>query len=208
MNFRGFKCLLNRINYKIILIVLILLPIFNLCLVTFFQGNEKIKVNLPSSSNSVVFEWYKTWGGSFNDKGESVAVDSSDNVYVGGYTDSFGAGSYDSLLIKYDSSGNQQWNHTWGGSTVGFFWESLGDIFGGDRPLYIRSNTDYNSSNTNISNYLYKSFQSSKNMGFNCYNYHYFFNFDVSFSRFLCSYFYINNWRISINDLWSYSSNH
>ncbi len=42
-------------------------------------------------------------------------MDSYDNVYLAGSTLTFGAGSSDMVLVKYDSSGVQQWYHTWGG---------------------------------------------------------------------------------------------
>ena len=42
-------------------------------------------------------------------------MDSSGNVYLAGTTSSFGAGSYDLVLVKYNGMGVQQWNCTWGG---------------------------------------------------------------------------------------------
>ena len=51
-----------------------------------------------------------------------MAVDSSDNVYIGGYTCGNltrvpNAGSYDIWLAKYDSSGTQQWIVQFGSSS-------------------------------------------------------------------------------------------
>jgi hypothetical protein len=60
--------------------------------------------------------WNRTWGGSASEYGLDVTVDSSDNVYLVGGTESYGAGSEDIVLLKYDSSGVLQWNRTWGGS--------------------------------------------------------------------------------------------
>ncbi len=42
-------------------------------------------------------------------------MDSSANIYLAGFTYSFGAGSGDIVLVKYKSSGEQQWYRTWGG---------------------------------------------------------------------------------------------
>lgn len=56
-------------------------------------------------------DWYKTFGINATDGGYNVAVDSSNNVYVVGYLDN-GTGNQDICLIKYDSSGVQQWNRT------------------------------------------------------------------------------------------------
>ena len=55
-------------------------------------------------------------GSSYGEVGESVAVDSSDNIYVCGSTSSVGAGSNDLLLVKYNSSGTVQWRRTLGGT--------------------------------------------------------------------------------------------
>ena len=54
-------------------------------------------------------------GGTGDEEGFDVAV-GSDGVYLTGYTASFGEGGYDVFLVKYDSSGNQMWNTTWGAS--------------------------------------------------------------------------------------------
>lgn len=66
-------------------------------------------------NNSGAKIWNTTWGGSFTDYGNGIAMDSSENLYIIGETDSFGAGGDDAFLVKYDSSGTKIWNITWGG---------------------------------------------------------------------------------------------
>jgi len=65
-------------------------------------------------SSSGTFQWSKTWGGIKDDRGYGVAVDGSGNPYLAGFTNSYGAGNYDAFLVKYSTSGTQQWNRTWG----------------------------------------------------------------------------------------------
>ena len=79
-------------------------------------GGTSQDMVLVKYDSSGMQQWNRTWGGSQNDFGFGVAVDSSNNVYLAGRTYSFGEGLYDMALVKYDSSGVQQWNHTWGGS--------------------------------------------------------------------------------------------
>jgi len=63
-----------------------------------------------------VQQWNRVWGGADDDGGSGVTVDSSGNVYLVGRTQSFGAGFYDMVLVKYDGNGVQQWNRMWGGA--------------------------------------------------------------------------------------------
>lgn len=60
-------------------------------------------------------QWNRTWGGSNREDCFGLAIDSDNNIYVAGRTESFGAGDEDFFLLKYDSSGHQHWNRTWGG---------------------------------------------------------------------------------------------
>ena len=48
---------------------------------------------------------YYTWGGSGGEAAWDIAIDSSNNSYVVGFTNSFGVGDYDLCLIKFNSSG-------------------------------------------------------------------------------------------------------
>ena len=60
------------------------------------------------------------WNKTYSEPGDNemyVLVQTSDGGYVlSGYTSSFGAGDKDFWLMKVDSSGNAQWNQTYGGS--------------------------------------------------------------------------------------------
>jgi hypothetical protein len=62
--------------------------------------------------------WTRTYGGPGYDAGRSVAQTPDNGFIVAGYTNSFGAGSYDVWLIKTDDSGDTAWTRTLGGADM------------------------------------------------------------------------------------------
>ena len=71
---------------------------------------------LHFSNNLVMREWNYTWGGAGTDVAYAIGLDSSDNIYLTGWTESFGALDEDICILKYNTTGALQWNYTWGGA--------------------------------------------------------------------------------------------
>ena len=83
-------------------------------------GDGNSDIVLVKYNNLGEHQWNTTWGGSSGEGAYSIALDSSENIYITGFTKTFGAGSLDMVLIKYNNLGKQQWNTTWGGSGVDY----------------------------------------------------------------------------------------
>lgn len=60
--------------------------------------------------------WSKTYGGNGSDFFNSVKPGAGGGYILAGYTDSFGAGGTDVLLVKIDENGFTQWAKTYGGA--------------------------------------------------------------------------------------------
>lgn len=60
--------------------------------------------------------WNTTWGGVNMDDGFGINLDSNENIYITGFTASFGNGTIDAFVVKYYPNGTQLWNTTWGGT--------------------------------------------------------------------------------------------
>ncbi len=83
----------------------------------FITGTLGHDLGLWKYDTTGVEQWVRTWGGPIYgvpEHGRGITLDSSGNIYIVGDTRSFGAGSYDACLLKYDSSGVLQWYRTWG----------------------------------------------------------------------------------------------
>ncbi|MFH1537312.1 MAG: C1 family peptidase [bacterium] len=82
------------------------------------QGGEDYDLwilKLDASGNKT---WDKTFGGSLADSANSVQQTSNGGYVVAGYTKSEGSGDKDVWVLKLDSSGNQTWAKTYGGTAA------------------------------------------------------------------------------------------
>lgn len=110
----------NKKKYLILLILIFYFGLLTQLNTILFNKSDdnNVKIigrNLLSNSH-LICEWNRTWGRSYWDISEGVAVDSLDNIYITGSTYNFGTGDYNMVLVKYDNSGVQIWNRTWGGN--------------------------------------------------------------------------------------------
>jgi hypothetical protein len=66
-------------------------------------------------NNAGVFQWYDVWGGGGSETCYGLAIDTNDDIFLAGYTESWIAEGTAMCLLKYNSSGGLEWNRTWGG---------------------------------------------------------------------------------------------
>ncbi|MFX1589294.1 MAG: caspase family protein, partial [Promethearchaeota archaeon] len=107
---------------SITLIALLFLGSFTFSTISRFFHTSYLNLmgKKPSLSATILPElfWNKTWGGSGGEGCLDIAIDSQNNIYLVGYTRSYGAGDRDIALVKFDPSGVDLWYRTWG--TTGF----------------------------------------------------------------------------------------
>ena len=72
---------------------------------------------LIKTDSSGMMEWSQHYGGMLNDAAYSVVATDDGGYVLAGSTSSFGGGSADFWLIKVDSTGSIEWNHTYGGDS-------------------------------------------------------------------------------------------
>lgn len=80
------------------------------------QGSNDMFIAKYNSSGTI--QWKRTLGSTSNDLGKGIAVDSSGNAYMVGYSND--SSSYDIVLAKYNSSGTFQWDKKLGGTSTDF----------------------------------------------------------------------------------------
>jgi len=85
--------------------------------INFREGKEKEDIrSLLSSSDPYAYEWGVLWedGGQWSGRAQGIALDSIENIYIAGYTRETYTSDFDMFIVKYNSSGDYQWNVTWG----------------------------------------------------------------------------------------------
>ena len=97
------------------------------------QGSNDFLIAKYNSSGAI--QWQRVLGSSTQevDSENSIAVDGSGNVYIGGYTNVNGTGHSQMLLAKYDSDGNLDWQVYQGADRFkgieGIALDSSGDVY-------------------------------------------------------------------------------
>jgi hypothetical protein len=96
----------------------------NIYLTGYLQSSGNVKTLLLKYSQAGNLLWQRTWGGSGSERGYGIILDDQDNLYLTGSTTSFGNGSDDIYLLKFDKTGALLMQKIWGGDS----WEYPYDI--------------------------------------------------------------------------------
>jgi uncharacterized delta-60 repeat protein len=83
-------------------------------------GSDDFLIIKYNSSGTV--QWQRVLGGASSEFAGGIVIDSSDNLYVTGYTSSQGPGSSSGFIAKYNSSGTVQWQRTLGNSSSNYLY--------------------------------------------------------------------------------------
>ncbi len=70
-------------------------------------------VALVKFNNSGHYQWNRTLSGNNDEGAYAIALDPLDNIYLAGYTYDTTLGDSDMCVVKFDSSGQYQWNCTY-----------------------------------------------------------------------------------------------
>ncbi|MHA2032828.1 MAG: hypothetical protein ACW99Q_25960, partial [Candidatus Kariarchaeaceae archaeon] len=78
-------------------------------------GSGNLDMWLVKTDSAGQMEWNQTYGGSLTD-GANAVIQTADGGYMlGGWTELYGAGSFDIWIVKTDMHGESEWNQTFGG---------------------------------------------------------------------------------------------
>ncbi|MFX1389505.1 MAG: hypothetical protein ACFE9Z_05510 [Promethearchaeota archaeon] len=107
----------------------------------YIAGNKNEDAFIMKCDNQGEEIWNRTWGGSNNEWCYGILIDSLNDIYIIGETLSFGFGSYDGFIAKYNSSGSLLWDVIWGTSES----ETFNDITIDDIDnIYVAGQTESN----------------------------------------------------------------
>jgi len=70
---------------------------------------------------SGTLQWQRSLDGSASDTANAIGIDSSNNVYVGLYSNGISGSDYYNVVVKYNSSGTLQWQRSLGSSGINSF---------------------------------------------------------------------------------------
>jgi gliding motility-associated-like protein len=120
-------------------------------------GNTSFNAFIFKTDSLGNFEWANTLGGNLPEYFRGVTSTLDGNIVAVGYTESFGEGAQDALLVKMDLNGNILWSKTYGTTSGDHFFEitqqSTGDlivtgykgsIFGVKYPIIFRTDNNGN----------------------------------------------------------------
>jgi hypothetical protein len=118
------------------------------CGTTSSYGMGNTDVYLLKIDSAGKFQWQNTFGGINIENCFSVKQTNDAGFIICGYTNSFGAGGYDAYLVKTDSTGNLEWQKTYGGGSWDFtYWTEQtsdgGYILAGETYSYGNNNRAY-----------------------------------------------------------------